>query len=105
LPANPVLTHFAATLVYAGVEVGYDVNIRHVILRPYLAVGVGGIWATTTNVDDKGPAGWLGMQATYDIPRWPLFVCVDFRAMGVFTISVAESSVGAFGGLGVKFGS
>jgi hypothetical protein len=86
---------------YAGGEVGYDFNLRVVVLRPYFAVG----FAVTTSgqTADGELAIWGGLQTTYEIPRTRLFAAADLRL--VSTATAEDLTLAGFVGFGVRFGS
>jgi hypothetical protein len=108
--AHPATEHFSAALFYFGPELGYSFRLREFVIRPYLAIAAG--YLATSDLDPAatsfGPATWLGLQASWDIPRTPIFVGVDVRAEGMavaIPTPYVLGSVSAFGSLGVWFGA
>lgn len=100
----PVELRFGGSLVYLGIETGYDFQIRRVLLRPYVAVG----FAVGTGHDDStlGGAAWGGLQAIYELRESKQFFLLEARA--VVTNAEADGtdgSVGLFIGYGLHLGS
>ncbi len=92
---------------YTGAEVGYDVPVGPVVLRPY--GGVGAIFATvslTTGGQSQGDtsaslAVWPGFNVAYAIPRTPIFVGVDTKL--ILATKGADPSFGLFATGGMRF--
>jgi hypothetical protein len=103
----PLYTHFSAPLGYAGPEFGYDARIGRFVLRPYFGLGFGLLDPDRAQpaTPSGGPATWLGLQATVDIPRTPLFFGVDLRAQLLYAPPYNQGSTGGFALMGVWLGS
>ena len=84
---RPGVTESSSSFLYPALEVGYDIGIGPVLLRPYAGAGVlFGRMSTTTNgvsATDTERAFMLypGATASYLIGRSPVFVGGDTRVL------------------------
>jgi hypothetical protein len=78
---------------YLGPEVGYDFDVRPVVLRPYIGLGPAFVASTTRLVV------WPGFTVSYEIPHSIAFVGGDLRFVSV----LGGGSLGFFGFGGVHF--
>jgi hypothetical protein len=113
-PVTGLITSESAgySLFYLGPEGGYDIDLKHVILRPYLGLGLAFV-----NESISGPYAigggslttfvlWPGATVIYDFPGTMWFVSGDLRILIVPGNSdVFGTAFGVFAGGGVKFGS
>jgi hypothetical protein len=97
----PTFAHYAATVLYLGPEVGYDIRLGRFVIRPYLAVAAGSILPADSNSASWGPATWIGVAAAWTVPRTPLFLGIDLRAQGMASGSLETLFTGSLGGFGV----
>ena len=74
---------------YVGPEVGYDVELGPVLVRPYAGIGLGGFTAFQTNAGvsksntDTRVVVWPGITALYGFPRTRFFAGGDSRVVTV----------------------
>jgi hypothetical protein len=110
--ANPatgqIYTGSASTSAfYTGPEVGYDFDLRAVVLRPYMGIGVANImYSQSANVPGVPGASystsnlrfvvWPGCTVNWTIPHSSFFIGGDVRVVSVPDIAF---SVFGFGGL------
>jgi hypothetical protein len=91
---------------YVGPEGGYDFDLRVVVVRPYIGLG---LFSWTGSV--SGPAGggsssstqvvaWPGCTVIWNVPRTDFFVGGDLRV-----VTVPGGSVGFYALGGMHFGS
>ena len=83
-------------LLYPGIEVGYDLGLGPVVVRPYAGLGVEFAFATTGNQSGSANnfAFWPGVTVAY--PIHPFFVGGDAR----FVVSnVKALALAATGGM------
>jgi hypothetical protein len=127
---EPQYAGYAATTswstFYTGPEGGYDINVKHVLLRPYLGLGLaqtsvsystsaavptgvpGGVVVPATGSTSAGAfAFWPGFAVLYDIPHSSFFVGGDTRVLfttGTALQGVAQGlAIGFFAQGGAKF--
>jgi hypothetical protein len=91
---------------YVGPEGGYDFDLRVVVVRPYMGLGLFS-WTSSTG----GPAGggstsstqvvaWPGCTVIWSVPHTDFFVGGDLRV-----VTVPGGSVGLYALGGIHFGS
>jgi hypothetical protein len=107
IPSVAGKTEVSAHVLYPGVEVGYDLPVGPVVVRPYGGVGVAFVTASMKAEGEEQSntktslALWPGCAVTYAIPRTPAFVGADAR---VLVITRADDpSFGMFATGGVRF--
>ncbi len=102
------------SMFYTGPEGGYDIDLRYVVLRPYLGLGLAFIDASYNGPYSVGATSgahfvfWPGAACMYDFPHTMWFVGGDAHLLVVPGYSDAFGSSFAFGFFafgGVKLGS
>lgn len=103
---GPGVTESQARVYYPATEVGYDVGLGPVLLRPYGGVGVlfrqtsvttNGLQASNTNTS---LTVYPGVTAEYLLPRTPVFVGGDARVL--LPLENESTSLSVFATTGVK---
>ena len=92
---------------YPGAEVGYDLHIDRVTIRPYAGAGV--VFASvSTKVGDQESSDtksrfaiYPGVTAHYEIPQTAFFAGADMRLL-IVTDSDSDPSFGFFGTFGMR---
>jgi hypothetical protein len=94
-------------IFYPGAEVGYDISVGPVIIRPY--AGLGALFATASfksgSEESSSTNGsfalWPGCTVMYDFPRSSFFIGGDTRL--VIATSGGDPSFGMFATGGMRF--
>jgi hypothetical protein len=112
----------SSSLFYTGPEGGYDFDLKYVVLRAYMGLGIVHI-SVSYNTSATGPAAavagstsatgfglWPGAAVLYDIPRSSFFVGGDLRLListgGATGQGIShDPAVGLFAFGGMKLGS
>jgi hypothetical protein len=97
----------SASVFYFGPEGGYDFDLKAVVLRAYLGLGLA-YFAWTVNAPGTSASGsmtrfvvWPGASVLYSFPASPFFVGGDIRFVSV----PGGPAVGFFAFGGIHFGS
>lgn len=100
------VTDSSNAFYYPGAEVGYDIGLGPVLVRPYVGAGVllGRFSTTTTNGiestnTEKALMVYPGVTAHYIIGRSPVFVGADARVLLPFENQAAAPSLFGTAGL------
>lgn len=95
-------------LLYPGAEVGYEIPVGPVIIRPYAGIGVllalassSGGGGSSTSDTTSSLAFWPGCTATYGFPDSKFFVGADTRIL--IATSGGDPSFGMFATGGMRF--
>lgn len=90
-------------LFYPAGEVGYDVHMENVTIRPYAGAGLLVAQATVLKqtATETAFGFYPGLNANYEVPRSPVFVGADIRLL--FNSKGGDPSFGAFAVAGARF--
>lgn len=100
--AGPVTA--SSSLLFTGAEVGYDIPVSALVVRPYLGLGLGMAMVsqsdgTNTQSDSNASlAVWPGVQGLFTIPSSPAFVGVDLRVLTLTEGNLASYAASITGG-------
>lgn len=88
---------------YPAGEVGYDLHLQDVTIRPYAGAGLLVAQATVLgqSATDTAFGFYPGLNANYEIPKSPAFVGADMRLL--FSSRGGDPSFGAFAVAGARF--
>jgi hypothetical protein len=98
---------WSSSAIVIGPEAGYDFDLKYVVLRPYMGLGL----AAFTGSASGGGASysstgsrfvvWPGAQVVYSLPESPFFLAGDLH----FTSVPGGPAVGFFASGGMHFGT
>jgi hypothetical protein len=79
---------------YFGPEGGYDFDLKYVVVRPYIGVGL------FSSAPETEPVLWLGGAVIWNIPSSAFFIGGDLRL-----VSAPLTPIGAYFMAGIHFGT
>jgi hypothetical protein len=91
---------------YIGPEAGYDFDLRYVVVRPYMGIGIFD-WTASSNVGGVSVSEsgtrfvvWPGCSVLWNVPNSNFFIGGDVRV-----VSVPNAAVGFYAMGGLHLGS
>jgi hypothetical protein len=97
---------WSTSAFYGGPEVGYDFDLRVLVVRPYMGLG---LFSWTSSIVGPAAGGststtqvvaWPGCSVIWNVPRSDFFVGGDLRV-----VTVPGGSVGLYALAGLHFGT
>jgi hypothetical protein len=106
-PQGPATTYSVSTGgFYVGPEAGYDFDLRYVVVRPFMGLGIfnwtGSATSGGVTVSNSGTkfVVWPGCDVLWNVPNSNFFIGADLRI-----VSVPNAAVGFYAIGGLHFGS